>query len=152
MEKSILSTLEEPRITITTENRDVLEKDFGWTKDPHKSSRDDERKVSTSKFCCHFNFNENFISQQSSRPVREWDVGKNDKDDFDRERNRGRRSADRENRRERERDRSDRDKDDKKEERPDNRRSVSDSPGELNCLFLKLKLFNMHILCLRSQS
>lgn len=44
MEKSILSTLEEPRITITTENRDARdEKDFGWSKDPSKSSRDEDR-------------------------------------------------------------------------------------------------------------
>lgn len=44
MEKSILSTLEEPRITITTENRDVREeKDFGWSKDPHKVSREEDR-------------------------------------------------------------------------------------------------------------
>lgn len=57
---------------------------------------------------------------KTSRPVREWDVGKNDKEDFDR---RGRRSSERESRR-------DRDKDDKRSDRADRRKSVSRSPGE----------------------
>lgn len=107
MDKAIVSTLEEmPRIQITTENRDLKdEKDFGWSKDPTKASGVDDR------------------SRGSNRPVREWDVGKKDKEDHerdDRDRNRRKRSQDRENRRE---------KDQKKDERPERRRSVSDSPG-----------------------
>lgn len=44
MEKAIVSTLEEPRIQITTENRDVKEeKEFGWSKDPYKNSSVDDR-------------------------------------------------------------------------------------------------------------
>lgn len=45
MEKAIVSTMEEmPRIQITTENRDLKEeKDFGWSKDPSKSSAIDDR-------------------------------------------------------------------------------------------------------------
>lgn len=45
MEKAILSTIEEmPRIQITTENRDLKEeRDFGWSKDPSKSSAVDDR-------------------------------------------------------------------------------------------------------------
>lgn len=44
MNKAIISTAEEARITITTENREVKdEKEFGWSKDQHKSSRDDDR-------------------------------------------------------------------------------------------------------------
>jgi hypothetical protein len=48
MTKAILSTYEEPKITVTTENREVKdEKDFGWSKEQHKSSRDDDRSKVT---------------------------------------------------------------------------------------------------------
>lgn len=69
---------------------------------------------------------EQLLQASNNRPVREWDVGKKDKEEFDREdrdRNRNRdrkRSAERENRRE---------KDLKKEDRPEKRRSISESPG-----------------------
>lgn len=44
MEKAVLSTREEPRIQITTENRDAKnEKDFGWSKDPFKNVIVDDR-------------------------------------------------------------------------------------------------------------
>lgn len=52
--------------------------------------------------------------QGSNRPVREWDVGKKDKDDFERD----------------DRDRSRRERREK-EDRPEKRRSTSGSPGEL---------------------
>lgn len=45
MEKAVISTLEEmPRIQITTENRDAKEdKEFGWSKDPYKTSGAEDR-------------------------------------------------------------------------------------------------------------
>lgn len=44
MEKAVLSTMEEPRIQITTENRDAKnEKEFGWSKDPFKNVTVDDR-------------------------------------------------------------------------------------------------------------
>ncbi|CRK94026.1 CLUMA_CG007550, isoform A [Clunio marinus] len=109
MEKAILSTLDDfPRIQITTENRSAKEeKDFGWSKDPYKTSSVEDRS-----------------RPSHNRPVREWDVGKKDKEEYereDRDRSRRRRSSERENRREKDHI--------KKEERPERRRSLSESPG-----------------------
>lgn len=53
MEKAIISTMDSPRIQITTENRDVKEeKEFGWSKDPYKnSSAEDRSRVSYFTIC-----------------------------------------------------------------------------------------------------
>ena len=69
------------------------------------------------------------ILQQSSRPVREWDVGKKEKEDYEREdRSRRKRSSERENRRE---------KDLKRDERPEKfERNLSESSGKPQKCFL----------------
>lgn len=121
-----MSTLEDmPRIQITTENRDAKdEKEFGWSKDPYKnSSVEDRSRVSFELVMNYFLKILIKIICQSSRPVREWDVGKKDKEEFereDRDRNRRKRSSERENRKEL-----------KKDERPEKRRSVSESSGKV---------------------
>jgi hypothetical protein len=58
-----------------------------------------------------------FLKLKTSRPVREWDVGKKDKEEFER---RARRSSERESRR---------DRDGKRDDRSERRRSVNKSPG-----------------------
>ena len=44
MDKASVSDMDDmSRIQITTENRDIKEKEFGWSKDPHKNSSVDDR-------------------------------------------------------------------------------------------------------------
>lgn len=131
MEKAIMSTLEEPTVTRTITN-DVATREaettnsFGWSKaDAYRNEIDEKAKVCFYLYLGNVIFDDIIKLQQTVRPVREWDLGKQRTEDKDKEKDRRR---DRES--ERSRDRNTRDRDRRDRRRTPEKRSRSLSAGK----------------------